>query len=116
MNGALKANPRIVAKQPRFGVGGPANAGMETKIPGHLAVIGQHRFQMGRVRHLETLVGIDVQDPAARRLVDRKVAGCGEVVAPRKMIEFDWKLPRLFKRVVARPGIDQDDLVYFADK
>jgi hypothetical protein len=89
---------------------------MESEIPGHLSGIVEDSVEQSRCGYLEALVGIDVEDPVASCLLERKVAGSRKIIAPGEMMKLDRKPPRLFDRVVPRSGVDNNDLVGFADE
>ncbi len=116
MNDALEADARIVAKEARLRVGRPIDERMEAQVPRDLAAVGKHGIEDGAVGNVEPLVGVDVEDPVAARLLQRVVARGGEVVAPGEVSELDRKLLRLRDRVVARSGVDHNDLVDVADE
>src|SRR5260370_1049194 len=89
---------------------------MKPELPCHLVWLGQQLRIFIAPWNLKSLVGIDVQDPVAGRLLQCKVAGRREVVARGKVMQFGWKSAGYFDRPVARAGVDHDDLINVADQ
>lgn len=116
MDNAAEPDPRIIAKEAGFGIGGPIDPRMKSYFPCDLFEITENRVEKRGFRYFETFVGIDVKDPVACRLLERKVACGGKVVAPSEMMKLNRKTSRFFDRVVLRARVDDNDLVGFADK
>nr|WP_291574608.1 hypothetical protein [Bradyrhizobium sp.] len=104
-------DPRIVAEQPKFGVSGPANARKKTDAPGNLAFILEREAKAFGIGKLEALIGVDIQDPVSAGLPDCKITCRGKIIAPRKRMNRDRIAASFVDRIVARPGIDNDNLV-----
>ena len=67
--------------------------------------------QPGRVRAGQCLVGVQPEDPLAATVVERLVAGSGEVVVPVPLDDDRAGRPGDLDRVVDRTGVVDDDLI-----
>ena len=111
VNGSVEPDARVVAKQAKLRIGGPVDPRMEAHGPGDFRLVRQRIAQLCGIADDETLVGIDIEDPFAGCLIERKIARGGKIVTPIEAIKRDRKAARSFDGVVARPGINQHDLV-----
>ena len=111
VDGAAKPDSAIVAKQTRLGIRRPVDSRMKAQIPRYLSIVGEHGIEVLAIRCGQAFVGVDIKNPGAIGLVDRKIACGREIVAPRKMMNADRKAARFFDGIVLRTGIDENNLV-----
>jgi len=74
-------------------------------------LVDQQRVEARPVPPRDALVGVDVEDPVARRRIERRIARGGEVAGPRVLDDARAGRLRDLARVVDRAGVGDDDLV-----
>jgi hypothetical protein len=81
------------------------------EIEGLAPGASEQRAQLDGILRNEVLVRVEIEDPVARRMVERDVAGIGERAVPREV--HDLRPERLgdLDGAVGRTGVDDDDLV-----
>jgi len=87
MNDALKADLRIVAKEPVFAREGESGFGPQPWTPGDKIGRIEQAFYMCPFDRCQALVGIDVEDPFAAGCPQADIARRGEIARPAKLDE-----------------------------
>jgi len=115
MDGVTIADVRVAAEQaqgarrtrpPRFLL-----AVLDPHVVTRHGLVGQHLLELHRADRLEALVGVEDQHPVAAGLVQRRVAGGGEVVAPGDVDHAGAVALGDQTGVVLGSGVGDDDLV-----
>ena len=86
------------------------------RLPPDLAPVGQQQSIGLAIGDLEPLIGIDPKDPVAACVFQREVACGREIVAPSEVMQLNGEPARDLDRVIARTGVNENDLVDVSDK
>src|SRR5439155_3101902 len=107
-----EADPRVVPEQPHLPVRGEAGTGVEENIMGHMPRVRELGPEPGDRSGADALVRIDVEDPLAAGEIEPVIAGGGEIVPPREVVQARAARGRDLPGAVGGAGVHDHDLVH----
>ena len=111
MDGAAETDARVPPKQAVFWISREPGSRMEADRTRAQSQLIQQPVDDPTITRANPFVGVDIEDPLARRVVDRKVSRRGEVILPLVIDDAGGVRGRNFAAAVAGPGVNDDDFI-----
>jgi hypothetical protein len=111
VNNTLETQSRVAAIEPALAIGGIATAGVKPHRRGDRAGRAECRLQRPAITIAQALIGVDVEKPGTRGLIDREVTRGREIVVPGE-VEYLGPVTRgKLRTAIGGAGVYNYDLV-----
>jgi hypothetical protein len=111
VNNALETQSWVAAIEPALAVGSIAAARIKPDRRGDRTGRAECRLQRTAITVTQALIGVDVEEPGTRCLLDREIAGSREIIVPRKVEYLGPVTSSKLRTAISRTSVYNDDLV-----